>query len=362
MISDNIVELVLYIQLIGSLALASSVVAVAVCHSRDRSGTAATEEVQSSPFHGGEPSRIGSKAAHRSDVGTSLPQYVLRPRLAVWSKQMLTTTLLFVSIYALFCNYRVGTDVKLKDEGNGTTKFNDLLVYYVSHLFFIGAIVSVLLLDDLSNLGKKHIQRAWLPVYWLLFVQCTAVFFCTGTDTALLQMLLSLGVSAFAALSAYQDICHPQVNPPTPEYTCGFLTALSFSHINHNIIIPGMQKASFEFTDVPPLSDADSAHEVWKRFRAILLSSKELNLWSALYQLVKREWAEQGCFQFMGSTASYITPLALERILLHIGNHGRDDDAVESLIPMSIELAVVLLFVGPLLSCIGDGQNYVRGR
>ena len=67
-------------------------------------------------------------------------------------------------------------------------------------------------------------------------------------------------------------------------------------------------------------------------------------------------------FQLLGSTATYIAPLALERILLHIANNGRDDDTVETLIPISITLAVVLLFLGPLLGGLCDGQNYVRGR
>jgi hypothetical protein len=353
MISAGIVEFVLYIQLVGSLALASSVLVISQCQVSDGNGTEATAKVQSGSINGYKPSQDGA---------TSSPQYVLRPRLTVWLRQILSTALLLVSIYTLVRNCHVGTDVQLKEERSGATGSNKLLLYYISHVFFIGAIVSVLLLDDLSNLSKKHIQRAWLPVYWLLFVQCMAVFFCTGTDTALVQMLLSLGASVFAALSAYTDICYPQVNPPTPEYTCGLLDALSFCHINQNIIIPGMQKASFEFDDVPPLSDADSANEVWKRFRAILLSSKELNLWYALFQLVKWEWAAQGCFQLLGSTATYITPLALERILLHTANHGRDDDAVEALIPISVELAVALLFVGPLLASIGDGQNWVTGR
>jgi hypothetical protein len=353
MFSVDRVELVLYVQLIGSLALASSVLVISQCHVSDGNGTEASAKVQSGSIHGDKPSQ---------DSATGSPQYVLRPRLTVWLRQILSTALLLVSIYTLVRNCHVGTDVQLKEERSGATGSNELLLYYVSHVFFIGAIVSVLLLDDLSNLGKKQIQRAWLPVYWLLFVQCAVVFFCTGTNTALVQTLLSLGASAFAALSAYKDICHPQVNPPTPEYTCGLLDALSFCHINQNIIIPGMQKASFEFDDVPPLSDADSAHEVWKRFRAILLSSKELNLWSALFQLVKWEWSAQGCFQLLGSTATYITPLALERILLHTANHGRDDDAVEALIPISVELAVALLFVGPLLASIGDGQNWVTGR
>ena len=110
------------------------------------------------------------------------------------------------------------------------------------------------------------------------------------------------------------------------------------------------------------MSDADSAHQLWARFRQILLSNKELELWYSLYLLIRWEWYAQGFFQFLGSTATYITPLALERILLHIANGGSDDDDVKQLIPISVTLAVLMLFLGPLVSGVSDGQNYVRGR
>jgi hypothetical protein len=277
-------------------------------------------------------------------------------------RQIFLTAMLATNLFALVHNHNVATDVQLQQEVAGAASYDASLMYFASHAMLLMTLAIMLITDDLSNLGKPSVLRAWMPIYTLIFMYAAAVFFCTGTASSLLQMVFSVLTLAFASVCAYVDLGVPQANPPTPEYTYGLLTSLSFSHLNANLILPGMKKASLEFEDVPKLSDADSLHEVWKKFRIILLSRKDLNLWYSLYQLVKWEWFAQGCFQFLGSTATYVTPLALERILLHIANHGRDDDAVESLVPISIELAVVLLFIGPILCCIGDGQNYVRGR
>jgi len=217
--------------------------------------------------------------------------------------------------------------------------------------------------DGMNNLAKQDARMSWLCVYATLCALSAINYALTQTDTLLSLFLLSVLTLALGVVCAFVNVSYEQVNPPTAEYTCGLFNYWTFKHLNKVLILPGMKKKSFEFeTDVPHLSDADAMHEIWKLFRVILLSQKELNLWYSIFRLVKYEWLAQGFFQFMGSSATYITPLALERILLHIANNGSDDDEIKSIIPISIELAVVMLFVGPLLSCIGDNQNYVRGR
>jgi hypothetical protein len=125
-----------------------------------------------------------------------------------------------------------------------------------------------------------------------------------------------------------------------------------------------MAKESLELTDVPTLCDNDSASHIWHRFRIILLKSPKspLNLWRSLYLLVFYEWYAQGCFQFFGSSAAYLSPLALERIILHISHDGNDDDDVKTLIPIDIKMAIFMLFIGPMICAVCNGQNYVRGR
>jgi hypothetical protein len=43
-------------------------------------------------------------------------------------------------------------------------------------------------------------------------------------------------------------------------------------------------------------------------------------------------------------------------VLLHVSNNSRDDDDIEGLIPITIRWAVALLFIGPFVKSIGDGQ------
>jgi hypothetical protein len=67
----------------------------------------------------------------------------------------------------------------------------------------------------------------------------------------------------------------------------------------------------------------------------------------------------QGFFQLFTSLALFVAPLALERILLHISHSGDNSvDEQASFIPISVSFAVALLFIGPVMKSIADGQNY----
>ena len=139
------------------------------------------------------------------------------------------------------------------------------------------------------------------------------------------------------------------------------------------------KKESLQIDDVPMLVDADCASIVWDKLKLILNSKRyfmkrntsidnnedrytEGNVIKSLLLLVFNDWISQGIFQFIASLSMYLSPLALERILLHVSNNGKDDDFVESLIPITITYAVIFLYVGPILKSIGDNQNYQRGR
>lgn len=293
----------------------------------------------------------------KKNDGIPIGRYMLKPRLILWIRQILLCTYFFVALYA-FLNTPVA-----EDEKDQKAWLNRSGWFFISNLSYLLAIAVIIYLDNIGNLCNVSALKAWLAAYTMLLLHAVISYAFSNTITTCILLVLSALVLVAASVCAFVDLSIPQINPPTFEYTCGLFDTLSFSHINKVLIIPGMKKVSFEFDDdVPGLSDLDSSHEVWKRFRKILLSTKELNLWYSLYELVKWEWFAQGFFQFMGSTATYITPLALERILLHVASHGNDEADVKTLVPISVSLAVVLLFVGPVLSCIGDNQNYVRGR
>eukprot|EP01036_Dinobryon_divergens_P048865 gene48865-65518_t len=95
----------------------------------------------------------------------------------------------------------------------------------------------------------------------------------------------------------------------------------------------------------------------------------------SLFSLVYSDWLEQAFFQLLSSCSLFLAPLALERILWSISTHnnnnggssggggsGASDDESNAILPFSLNVAVVLLFVGPVCKAIGDGQNYSRGR
>lgn len=237
------------------------------------------------------------------------------------------------------------------------------LSFYATHLLYMMTLLGTAHFDGINNIADQKARKSWLWLYGILCGHSALNYLLSFTDSLFLLFLLSLLTLVLAVVCAVRDDVRSQVVQPTAEYTSSLFRYLTFAYLNPILILPGMKKVSFDFAaDVPPLSDADAMHEVWRTFRSILLSQRELNLWYSIYKLVKYEWLAQGFFQFAGTSATYITPLALERILLHIANSGSDDDDVKGLIPISIELAVAMLFAGPLLASVCDNQNYLRGR
>jgi hypothetical protein len=179
-------------------------------------------------------------------------------------------------------------------------------------------------------------------------------------------MRLSFVVIAFsfAMINGIIDSKVLQINPPTLEYTCGFFSYFTFSYLTRPLIQLGLTKDSLDLNDVPTFVDEDSAEQIYNRFKTLQnhQQKKKLDVFRSLFILVRREWFHQGFFQFLASCSGYFAPIALERILLHINNNGQDDDQVKAIFPISVEMAVFLLFFGPALKCICDGQNYMRGR
>jgi len=207
-----------------------------------------------------------------------------------------------------------------------------------------------------------------------------------------------------ATFNAFKDISIKQDNPVPVELTCDLYNYLTFSYLNWVLIIPGMKKVALQLDDVPELADADSAQQLWNRFKRILKKNKTkstnsgdgisiissnsseigsssngsgssgsgstkdgaassvVNLGYSLYELIKVEWYLHGFFQFLSSLTTFIAPLALERILIHISSADHDDDSAHNVLPITIEVALTLLFIGPLANAITQNQNYMRGR
>ena len=341
------------LQFVGSVVLVVATSTVALLNS-PMCGVASFRQMQRSV--------LGNTTNRNLNIKLGQEIYQLRPRLLLWLRQLALFS--FVLVYLYTTVLAPGEQLSSKNNKNDSYLSSETtFVHYGTPVLYILSLLVVIYFDGMNNLAHQSARQSWLLVYAILCGHSVVNFYVSRTASLLALLLLSMLTLIFAVVCSLRDECYDQVNPPTDEYTSNLFDYITFKHLNRVLIIPGMKKASFEFeTDVPSLSDADSIHELWATFRALLLSEKELTLWYSLYQLVKYEWLAQGFFQLIGASSTYITPLALERILLHIANHGSDDDSIKTIIPISVEMAMLMLFLGPLLSCICDNQNYLRGR
>jgi hypothetical protein len=204
-------------------------------------------------------------------------------------------------------------------------------------------------------------------------------------------MLLVLSVVS-SLYRPYKD----QVFRPPAEYTCDLIEYVSFAY-NNELIELGRKLKSLKLDHVPSLSDGDSSKVLSGQFNTILQSlpdsSKEVGYSSlsgpiaddssisgdentpsgnnvagmnllarSLFLLIWKEWLQQSFFQLIGSLSMFLSPLALETMLLYVKYQGNEQYIKESFLHIPITTAVALLFLAPFFKSIGDGGNYVRGR
>ena len=175
-------------------------------------------------------------------------RFVLRSRLLLWMRQISLFVVMCLNIYTFIYDHSLNSS---QDNSNTTNSNHEKgMVYYVSHVLFILALVLILLADDIRNLGKPSILKAWLVVYVIIFLHSAVVYLCTQTWQAIVQLCISVVTLSFAILTAFLDLHTLEVNPPSAEYTCGLISSLSFSYLNPILIVPGMKKESFEFDEV----------------------------------------------------------------------------------------------------------------
>ncbi len=233
----------------------------------------------------------------------------------------------------------------------------------VTTIIMVLSLSTILYMDSVANLPYMKRKLMWVVPYIVVCVYSGIQYVAWPEWLTFILLMCSLLALAFALLCAALDLKAMQINPPNAEYSCELLSYVTFSYLNETLIKVARLKKVLQFEDVPKFVDADSSEQIWDRFRLILSSYKnQISLPFSLLKLVQCEWATSGVFQFIASWSLYGAPLALERILLHISHRGRDDDEVRAVFPVSIQLAVVILFAGPIIKSVGDSQNYMRGR
>jgi hypothetical protein len=160
---------------------------------------------------------------------------------------------------------------------------------------------------------------------------------------------------------------------PTAEYTCTILDFFSFSYLNGILIQPALKKGSLTMEEVPGFCDKDMADINCHKINKILNSAQssvdaatgkpKLKLVWHLWCLVWEEWFQQGSFQWLASSAVFLSPLSLEKLLIYVKYQGSSEYLDKGFLKhVNIWVIVFLIYLAAVLKSIGDGQNYSRGR
>jgi len=321
---------------------------------------------------------------HMLSMNTTTLNYHFHTRLIGWFIQIFVMILTVLHAYNMYLQYQ--------------QHVRHPISYMMNILYFIDLFI-IIFIGDINHhdLQATNTTRSWLSVYAIIFMHNACFYLFLQSWLELSMLFISFILIMLATFNAFNDISIKQDNAVPIELSCDLYNYLTFSYLNKVLIRPGMQKAALELDDVPELADADSAQQLWNRFNRILKKNKYkrtisdngsgdstssssssssssrssdakdgttavLNLGYSLYELVKVEWYMHGFFQFLSSLTTFIAPLALERILIHISNGDHDDDSAHNVLPITIEVALTLLFIGPLANAIAQNQNYMRGR
>lgn len=222
------------------------------------------------------------------------------------------------------------------------------------------ALVSALLLDNSLKNGDKYIRLSWIPLYFIVvlfaLVECLSNPNVINISIALLCCLA--GVAACSLLLV--DVEVTQESPVPDEYSCGIVRYSVFSFIVPLMHL-ALKKGSLSIEDVPGLVEHDKCAYVYNATAAVKSS-----LVLKLLIPVKSDFILQGCAQFSSSILNFATPLALGRIVAYVSSLGNGTSAADvdvfGGVPMTIDTALMILFIAPALKAVSDGQLYARGR
>ena len=353
-----------------------------------------------------DPSSNSSSKDNGSDSNinnSEAPKYRKHQRVYVWWQKIFHFLCLFVTVL----NFKAFTNssVPLSSSSSSSFSSSDILYREESDFMKLCALMlvdSTLIMslydDDVNSIGDKTKKGRWLCIHTLILAYAILSFVTVLQHQAVgraAALPASIWVLIFAALAIGFSVVEytnnrfiHQFNNPPYEYTCDIWDFISFCHVNF-LMDEAVSKGKLDITDVPGICDKDSCRSVWRilsyhmekcksrrRHRSVnnrnnLLSYGDLVY--SLYKVVQWEFITQGCFQLMTCICGYISPLALLRILKYLGKGSdgssiQDQETLNSQNPSSIEYyislntAVLFLFIGPVLKGIGDSQVFMRGR
>jgi len=304
---------------------------------------------------------------------------VLARRGILWCRQVAQFFSLAIDIFIKFVlNYRYRWD------------------YYEITVSGVSNIIDFFSLNfgGVRNLRIHRSKFVWLPPYTFAFALTILQYQQEPLPLNLIKIIIRLFIllSAFYCAFYNKEII-TKIMPPD-ECTCGLLSYLTFSYISVPLIDLGAKKRRLDINDLPDLHDDNTCALSWAKFKKILKKyntsnsvftkpSKvnNINLSYCIFSLVQYDWFQQGLFQLLSSCSFFMAPLALQCILMSIsystssssfaslspfGSDGDNNTNQQShkyaLLPVSVEVALLLLILGPTLQAIGTGQNLSMGR
>jgi hypothetical protein len=316
-----------------------------------------------------------SSGSHHHDSQKDSILYPLYPRKCKFWKQ----AFMFAALVAIVA-WKLVFDVNWDSHRS----FSDQ-VYQYAWALVPCCQVSVAIMAGLNfdyGFRQSNIQLFfWIMSYCFVILYSVLMWICiedgeyslclvSGSEKFLIVLANVMSVSAlFLFLVDTSTLPEYLPCPPTPEYLQGIFGHISFSFMNDTVNL-GQVKDSFDVSDSPELFHRDKCKVIFDSIGYEEIEKHPRLLTWRLAGYLKKLVVEQIFYQFFGSVLSFVAPLALRRVLEYTtAVDGIDTDEVPIatgilgiLSSMSPWVAVALMFIGPALKCICDGQNYWVGR
>jgi hypothetical protein len=267
-----------------------------------------------------------------------------------WSKQICCVFLVIVNSYDLLR--------ELNEKS--------LLISLTSVLVLnIGVILSIYF----DSLPSTSFSLPWCVVYGTLMLYEVYMYILKPEYLGFAAFLVSILPLVITVLGKAPFTV--QQYPPTAEYTSTIWEYFTFTYLNESLIHPGLKKGSLTMDEVPKFCDKDMSDITCQQINRILntptpkafSTRKELQLAWYLFLLIKEEWFKVACFQWLSSTCIFLSPLALEKLMIYVKYQGNEAYLAEGFLKnVNVWVVVGILFLATTLQGIGDGQHYSHGR
>lgn len=286
-------------------------------------------------------------------------KFVYHRRIWSWTKQLSLLSCCIIYIIYIYNNIK-------QDQTKLYSMIPNMIIVIISLLTIYS--------DGSKQLYNIHNKFRFIPIYGGVVIFATINYLINSSNLTLSCLLLSIISLILSIITSISPSKSYTIRQTSNEYTSELFNYLTFSYLNDILIKPGQPKLELSFEkDVPTLSDEDSCSFLWDKFNINYgnnINNKQRKLFLSIFSVIRNEWITHGFFQLVDSVTSYISPLALGVILHYVDMQGEINKHIihSSYVTggindiFSIQLAVLLLFLGPFIKAIVSGQSLKRGR